>query len=118
MLLITVEGDYSDAISRSTAIAQLPHLTAEGGAKNCARRDGMATVMLDAATTIGRIPDYYVQAVGSGTGAIAAWEVAQRLIRTDGIGQPPAPHDPVAESPVCTDGACMEGREAGDQCND
>jgi cysteate synthase len=86
VLLITVEGDYSSAINRSTAIAQLPHLTAEGGAKNCARRDGMGTVMLDAATTIGRIPDYYVQAVGSGTGAIAAWEAAQRLIRDGRYG--------------------------------
>jgi cysteate synthase len=86
VLLITVEGDYSDAINRSTAIAQLPHLTAEGGAKNCARRDGMGTVMLDAAATIGRIPDYYVQAVGSGTGAIAAWEAAQRLIHDGRYG--------------------------------
>lgn len=86
VFLITVEGDYSDAISRSNAITQLPHLTAEGGAKNCARRDGMGTVMLDAATTIGRIPDYYVQAVGSGTGAIAAWEAAQRLIRDGRYG--------------------------------
>jgi len=86
VLLITVEGDYSDAINRSIAIAHLPHLTAEGGAKNCARRDGMGTVMLDAATAIGRIPDYYVQAVGSGTGAIAAWEAAQRLIRDGRYG--------------------------------
>jgi cysteate synthase len=80
VLLIAVDGDYSDAISTSCDIANLPRLTAEGGAKNCARRDGMGTVLLDAAVTIGRIPDYYVQAVGSGTGAIAAWEAAQRLI--------------------------------------
>jgi len=86
ILLITVEGDYTDAITRSTAIAQFPHLTAEGGAKNCARRDGMATVMLDAVTTIGRIPDYFIQAVGSGTGAIAAWEAAQRLIQDGRYG--------------------------------
>ena len=86
VLLITVDGDYSDAISMSIAIANLPHLNAVGGAKNCARRDGMGTVMLDAATTIGRIPDYYVQAVGSGTGAIAAWEAAQRLIRDKRFG--------------------------------
>ena len=86
VLLITVDGDYSDAISMSIAIANLPHLNAEGGAKNCARRDGMGTVMLDAATTIGRIPDYYVQAVGSGTGAIAAWEAAQRLISDKRFG--------------------------------
>lgn len=46
----------------------------------------MGTVMLDAATTIGRIPEYYVQAVGSGTGAIAAWEAAQRLIQDGRYG--------------------------------
>jgi len=86
VLLITVDGDYSDAISRSSTIAGLPHLTAEGGAKNCARRDGMGTVMLDAAVSTGRIPDYYVQAVGSGTGAIAAWEAARRLIRDGRYG--------------------------------
>ncbi|MFH1159717.1 MAG: pyridoxal-phosphate dependent enzyme, partial [bacterium] len=32
------------------------------------------------ATTIGYIPDLYFQAVGSGTGAIAAWEANLRLI--------------------------------------
>lgn len=86
VLLITVDGDYSDAINRSITIANLPCLTAEGGAKNCARRDGMGTVMLDATTTIGRIPDYYVQAIGSGTGAIAAWEASQRLVRDGRYG--------------------------------
>ena len=47
---------------------------------NIARRDGMGTKVLSAVTTIGRIPDYYFQAVGSGTGAIAAWEANMRLI--------------------------------------
>ena len=55
----------------------------EGGARNIARRDGMGTVMLDAAVTIGRIPDHYFQAVGSGTGGISAWEASIRL-RDDG----------------------------------
>jgi cysteate synthase len=40
----------------------------------------MGTVMLDAAVTLNRLPDHYFQAVGSGTGAIAAWEAALRLI--------------------------------------
>lgn len=35
---------------------------------------------MSAVTTIGKIPDYYYQAVGSGTGAIAAWEANLRLI--------------------------------------
>jgi cysteate synthase len=43
----------------------------------------MGTVMLDAAITIGKLPDHYFQAVGSGTGGISAWEAAIRL-RADG----------------------------------
>ena len=46
----------------------------------------MATTVLSAVTTIGRIPDYYFQAVGSGTGAIAAWEANQRLIEDGRFG--------------------------------
>ncbi len=59
---------------------------AEGGAKNVARRDGMATTTLSAVTTIGQIPDYYFQAIGSGTGAIAAWEANLRLIEDGRFG--------------------------------
>lgn len=73
-------GDYFDAIRMSAAaVAGSDRFVAEGGAKNIARRDGMATTVLSAVTTIGRIPDVYLQAVGSGTGAIAAWEAAQRF---------------------------------------
>ena len=72
-------GDYFDAIHLSNLALQSPLFYAEGGAKNVARRDGMATTVLSAATTIGEIPDYYFQAVGSGTGAIAAWEANLRL---------------------------------------
>ena len=36
--------------------------------------------MLHAVETIGRLPDYYVQAIGSGAGAIAAHEAAKRLV--------------------------------------
>jgi cysteate synthase len=46
----------------------------------------MATTVLSAVTTIGRIPDYYFQAVGSGTGAIAAWEANQRLVEDGRFG--------------------------------
>jgi cysteate synthase len=73
-------GDYFDAIHLSNVAVQLDTFIAEGGAKNVARRDGMGTTVLSAVTTIGTIPDYYFQAVGSGTGAIAAWEANLRLI--------------------------------------
>ncbi|MBQ7268699.1 MAG: cysteate synthase [Bacteroidales bacterium] len=71
--------DYFDAISLGEKLCQSPDYFAEGGAKNVARRDGMGTTVLSAVEQIGRIPDAYFQAVGSGTGAIAAWENALRL---------------------------------------
>jgi cysteate synthase len=73
------ESDYFDSIRLSNAISGLGGFVNEGGAKNVARRDGMGTTVLSAATTIGAIPDYYFQAVGSGTGAIAAHEANLRL---------------------------------------
>jgi len=79
-------GDYFDAIHLSNIIAGMDGFVAEGGAKNVARRDGMGTTMLSATTTIGRIPDYYFQAIGSGTGAIAAWEANLRLIEDGRFG--------------------------------
>lgn len=80
-------GDYFDAIHLSNLALKSPKFYSEGGAKNIARRDGMATTVLSAVTTIGRIPDYYFQAVGSGTGAIAAWEANLRLIEDGSYGQ-------------------------------
>lgn len=79
-------GDYFDAIHLSNLVLSSPLFLAEGGAKNIARRDGMATTVLSAVTHIGRIPDYYFQAVGSGTGAIAAWEANMRLIEDGRFG--------------------------------
>ena len=76
-------SDYFDAITLSRTICSLPGFIPEGGAKNVARRDGMGTTVLSAVTEIGTIPEYYFQAVGSGTGAIAAWEANLRLL-TDG----------------------------------
>ena len=79
-------GDYFDAINLSNMALKSHKFYAEGGAKNIARRDGMGTTVLSAVTTIGRIPDYYFQAVGSGTGAIAAWEANMRLIKDGRYG--------------------------------
>ena len=71
--------DYYDAIALGDKLAESPSFFLEGGAKNVARRDGMGTTVLSFAETTGHIPDAYFQAVGSGTGAIAAWENACRL---------------------------------------
>ena len=86
-LVATPAGsDYYDAIALGDKICQDSRYFAEGGAKNVARRDGMGTTLLSAVEAIGRIPDAYFQAVGSGTGAIAAWENNLRLIEDGRFG--------------------------------
>ena len=78
--------DYYDAITIGDKLCEDSKYVAEGGAKNVARRDGMGTTLLSAVEAIGRIPDAYFQAVGSGTGAIAAWENNLRLIADGRFG--------------------------------
>ena len=86
-LITTASGsDYFDAIQLSNFVCEHEGFLAEGGAKNIARRDGMSTTMISAVTTIGRIPDCYFQAVGSGTGAIAAWEANLRFLEDGRFG--------------------------------
>lgn len=79
-------SDYFDAIALSDIACKSPLFMAEGGAKNVARRDGMGTTLLSAVEAIGRIPDAYFQAIGSGTGTIAAWENNLRLIEDGRFG--------------------------------
>lgn len=79
-------SDYYDAIALSDIACKSEMFMAEGGAKNVARRDGMGTTLLSAVEVIGRIPDAYFQAIGSGTGTIAAWENNLRLIEDGRYG--------------------------------
>ncbi|MDR2131648.1 MAG: cysteate synthase [Odoribacteraceae bacterium] len=86
-LVCTASGsDYFDAIRLSSIACEMEPFYPEGGAKNVARRDGMGTTVLSAVARVGRIPDYYFQAVGSGTGAIAAWEANRRFIEDGRFG--------------------------------
>jgi cysteate synthase len=87
-LVAVADAEYADAIALADALAALPGFTAEGGTRNVGRRDGLGTVMLTAYEELGRLPDVYVQAIGSGAGAIAAHEAALRLRRSgDGAAQ-------------------------------
>jgi len=86
LLLITVDGDYTDAINLGNTLCTIPGIYPEGGAKNIARRDGMGTMMLEGAISMNSLPDWYVQAVGSGTGGIAAWEASIRLLNDGRFG--------------------------------
>ncbi|TQD23997.1 cysteate synthase [Methanolobus vulcani] len=118
--LVTVEGDYFDAISLAGKIAARDGFVNEGGAKNVARRDGMGTVMLDAVLTSGKIPDHYFQAVGSGTGGISAWEASLKLLDDGRFGEtlpklhlgqslPCAPLYSLWKGEDAVDAACPDG---------
>ncbi len=88
LVAVTHSGDYMDAIRAAEGVTTFNGFFAEGGAKNVARRDGLGVVLLNVVETIGRLPDYYFQAIGSGTGAIAVHETAMRLTGRTG----PVPH--------------------------
>jgi cysteate synthase len=80
------DGDYADSIDVAKKIALTLGFPFEGGVNNIAKRDGLGIVMLEAVSKIGRLPDHYVQAVGSGTGAIGGWEMAERFVRDGRYG--------------------------------
>lgn len=86
---LTGNVDYYDAILLGNQVAQEPGFILEGGIKNVARRDGLAITLLSAVETIGRLPDYYFQAIGSGAGGIAVHEAACRFVRDGRFGQHP-----------------------------
>lgn len=78
--LVAIKGDYYDAIDFGKQLTSADdNIYPEGGAKNVARRDGMGLTMIEATFAIGKIPDYYFQGVGSGTGGIAAYESVLKL---------------------------------------
>ena len=84
---LTGKSDYNDAIYLSDRISGKPGFFPEGGVRNVARRDGLGTPLLNAVEAIGRLPDYYFQAVGSGTGGIAVHEAATRLLKDGRFGE-------------------------------
>jgi len=87
LIVLADSGDYAAAIRLAGLMAERYGLHPEGGARNVARRDGMGTAVLEYARVQQRLPRHYVQAIGSGTGGIAAWEAAMRL-RASGFEGP------------------------------
>ncbi|MEV6301942.1 cysteate synthase [Actinoplanes sp. NPDC051861] len=85
-VVVLTGGDYSDCIRVAGQLAARDGFYGEGGILNVARRDGLGTVLLAAYETMGFLPGHYVQAVGSGTGAVAVHEAATRLVAA-GAGQ-------------------------------
>jgi cysteate synthase len=80
------DGDYADSIDLAKRVSLTLGMPFEGGVKNVAKRDGLGAVLLEAVAKAGRLPDHYFQAVGSGTGAIGVWEMAERLVRDGRFG--------------------------------
>ena len=78
--------DYADAISLANRVAALDGFFPEGGVANVARRAGLGTTLLSAVEALGRLPDYYFQAVGSGAGGIGVHEAARLVIRDGRFG--------------------------------
>ncbi len=87
--IIALSGgaDYYDAIQLANLLAAQDGFQPEGGVKNIARRDGLGTTLLSAVEAMGKLPDYYFQAIGSGSGAIAVHEAAKRLLLDGRFGQ-------------------------------
>ncbi|RMG68037.1 MAG: cysteate synthase [Nitrospirae bacterium] len=75
------DGDYADSIDVARRISSIMEMPFEGGVKNIAKRDGLGVVLMEAVRVMGRLPEHYFQAVGSGTGAIGVWEMAERFLR-------------------------------------
>lgn len=61
--VVSVNGDYTEAINLGARLSSQPSFVGEGGARNVARRDGMGVVMLDGVLTMKTIPHHYFQAV-------------------------------------------------------
>jgi cysteate synthase len=80
LISVSGHGDYLHTIEIANRIGHLMGFTNEGGHRNVARRDGMSVVAMAAYDTMGKVPDHYFQAVGSGTGGIGSYEFYHKLI--------------------------------------
>jgi len=89
LTIIQDSADYALAIECARLIEQEFGILGEGGARNIARRDGMGTSLLEYARVVRAMPHHYFQAIGSGTGGIAAWEAGVRLIGDGSFGDRP-----------------------------
>jgi cysteate synthase len=90
LCLVTVEDAvYGDVIALTNWVQkQLEDRLLKGSAVyNVATRGGHSVTFLNAVKTIGTLPDHYFQAVGSGTGAIAAWESVLRYNKSESSGK-------------------------------
>jgi len=97
-VVVVEDGDYYDAKTVAKAIAKkLTGWQMEGSVHNVARRDGIGSLILDAAFTIGAMPVHYFQGIGGGPGPIGVHEMAERLIES-GQFDGPAPRQHLSQN--------------------
>ena len=97
-VVVVEDGDYYDAKTVAKAIAKkLTGWQMEGSVHNVARRDGIGSLILDAAFTIGAMPEHYFQGIGGGPGPIGVHEMAERLIES-GQFDGPAPRQHLSQN--------------------
>ncbi len=87
IVVLTGFVDYYDAIMLANRVASHAGFILEGGVHNVARRDGLGTILCSAVEMMGRLPDYYFQAIGSGAGGIAVHDTAKKLLCDGRFGQ-------------------------------
>lgn len=97
-LVVVEDGEYSDAKILAKQLGRyLEGWQLEGGVHNVARRDGIGSLIIDAAYTIGSLPDHYFQGIGGGPGPIGVHEMAERLVET-GQFDGPVPQQHVSQN--------------------
>jgi cysteate synthase len=97
-LIVIEDGDYYDAKVFSKKISQhLDSWQMEGGIHNVARRDGIGSLIIDAAFAIGELPAHYFQGIGGGPGPVGVHEMANRLIEAE-IFEGPVPRQHVSQN--------------------
>ena len=97
-VVVVENGDYYDAKTVAKGIAkELTGWQMEGSVHNVARRDGIGSLILDAAFTIGAMPAHYFQGIGGGPGPIGVHEMAERLIEA-GQFEGPAPRQHLSQN--------------------
>ena len=97
-VVVVENGDYYDAKTVAKGIAkELTGWQMEGSVHNVARRDGIGSLILDAAFTIGAMPAHYFQGIGGGPGPIGVHEMAERLIEA-GQFEGPVPRQHLSQN--------------------
>lgn len=79
LILLGKDFNYTDAITLCEKLCTHRNFFYDGGWKNVARRDGAGLVYLEFLRKFRCLPDFYVQAVGSGVGALGVYGHQKRL---------------------------------------